>query len=296
MKKISELRNRIDGSRSKVLVLAGAEDKPALSAVMKSYHEGIITPVFVGEKDKIKSRCKEMGYPLDGLSVHHTESVEECIETSVKLVRSGEANIIMKGSVKTPDLLKGVLNKEWGLNPGGMLSHFALFESEHYPKLFAITDVAINIAPDVDAKKRIVENTVGFMRRLGVETPKVAALAAIEMVNPKMQATLDADALTKLNESGEIKDCKVFGPLAFDCAMSPSRAKHKGIENEVAGHADILLVPNIETGNALYKSLLMFSQPQVASVVVGAGAPIVLTSRTDSDQTKFNSILLGASV
>lgn len=296
MKKISELRNRIDVSKPKVLVLVGADDKPALSAVMKSYHEGIVKPVLVGNKDIIKSRSKDLGYTLEGITVIDTCSTDECIETSVKIIGNGEADIIMKGSVKTPDLLKGVLNKEWGLKPGGMLSHFALFESEHYPKLFAITDVAINIAPDIDDKVKIVNNATRFMTQLGIKDPKIAALAAIEVVNPKMPATLDADELTKRNDRGEISNCKIFGPLAFDCAMSPSRAKHKGIENPVAGHADVLLVPNIETGNALYKSLLMFSQPQVAAVVVGAGTPIILTSRTDSDQTKFNSILLGASV
>ena len=185
-----------------------------------------------------------------------------------------------------------VLNKEWGLRTGRLLSHFALFEVTTYHKLIAVTDVALNIAPNLKDKIAILNNSVSYLNKLGIEQPKVAVLGAVEMVNESMQATLDAALLSKMNQRDQIKNCIIDGPLAFDNAVSTESARHKGIKSEVAGDTDLLLMPDIEVGNVLYKSLVFFAKAKVASVILGASAPIVLTSRSDSKESKFYSILL----
>jgi phosphate butyryltransferase len=200
----------------------------------------------------------------------------------------------MKGKLGTSDMLKAVLNKEWGLRTGSLLSHFAYFEVETYHKLIAVTDVAMNIAPDLTDKIAILNNAVGVLNKLGIERPKVAVLGAVEKVNTDMNATLDAALLSKMNQRDQILNCIVDGPLAFDNAVSLESARHKEIKSEVAGETDLLLMPDIEVGNVLYKTLVFFAKAKVASMIVGASAPIVLTSRSDSEQAKFDSILLAA--
>ena len=200
----------------------------------------------------------------------------------------------MKGKIGTSGLLKCALNKEWGLRTGQLLSHFALFEVETYRKLIAVTDVAMNIAPNLKDKIAIVNNAVSCLNKLGYIMPKVAVLGAVEMVNENMEATLDAALLSKMNQRDQIKNCIIDGPLAFDNAVSYESAKYKGIKSEVAGDTDLLLMPDIEVGNVLYKSLVFFAKAKVASVILGALVPIVLTSRSDSEQAKYDSILLSA--
>jgi phosphate butyryltransferase len=198
----------------------------------------------------------------------------------------------MKGNVPTALILKAVLNKEWGLRTGNVLSHVAAFEVAGFDRLTFITDAAMNIAPDLQQKAQIIENAVEIAQSIGVNHPKVAPIAAVEVVNPAMQATVDAASLTMMNQRGQIRNCAVDGPLALDNAVSHHAAEHKGIESEVAGQADILLVPNIETGNALYKSLIYFAKAKVGAVIAGAKAPIVLTSRADSAESKLFSLAL----
>jgi phosphate butyryltransferase len=210
------------------------------------------------------------------------------------MVSSKQADILMKGKVGTSTLLKCVLNKEWGLRTGHLLSHFALFEVDTYHKLFAVSDVAMNIAPNLQDKIAIVNNAIDCLHKLGIPMPKVAVLGAVEMVNENMEATLDAALLSKMNQRDQIKGCIIDGPLAFDNAVSLESAQHKGIRSEVAGDTDLLLMPDIEVGNVLYKSLVFFAKAKVASVILGALAPIVLTSRSDSEQAKYDSILLAA--
>lgn len=205
---------------------------------------------------------------------------------------SGQADILMKGMIPTSDLLKAVLHKEAGLRTGKILSHVAAFEVPGYDRLIFVTDSGMNINPDLQQKAQIIENAALIAKGIGVEMPKVAVLAAVETINPSMQATLDASALTVMNKRGQISYCVVEGPLALDNAISPEAAEHKGITGEVAGKADILLVPAIETGNALYKSLIYFSGAKVGAVIAGARAPIVLTSRADSAESKLFSIAL----
>jgi phosphate butyryltransferase len=216
------------------------------------------------------------------------------VEMAVKMLSTKQADILMKGKVGTSTLLKAVLNKEWGLRTGNLLSHIALFEVDTYHKLIAVTDVAMNIAPNLKDKIAIVNNSVAFLLRLGYVKPKVAVLGAVEMVNENMEATLDAALLSKMNQRDQIRDCIIDGPLAFDNAVSLESARLKGIRSEVAGDTDLLLMPDIEVGNVLYKSLVFFAKAKVASIILGALVPIVLTSRSDSEQAKYDSILLSA--
>lgn len=210
------------------------------------------------------------------------------------MASSRQVDVLMKGKVGTSILLKCVLNREWGLRTGNLLSHIALFEVDTYHKLIAVADVAMNIAPNLTDKIAIVNNSVACLNKLGIAKPKVAVLGAVEMVNQNMGATLDAALLSKMNQRDQIINCIIDGPLAFDNAVSTESARLKGIKSDVAGDTDFLLMPDIEVGNVLYKSLVFFAKAKVASIILGALAPIVLTSNTDSEQAKYDSILLAS--
>lgn len=282
----------LDQKKKKRLVLAVSQDGQSLGAINDTYKAGIIEPVLIGSKKITDQLIEEGGYDLSDVKMIDEPDAEKAVKKAVRMVHNGEADILMKGKVATPVLLKGVLNKEWGLRTGRLLSHFALFEVKTYHKLIAVTDVAMNIAPNLSDKIQIINNSVDFLNKMGIPKPKVAVLGAIEMVNENMQATLDAALLSKMNQRDQIKHCIIDGPLAFDNAVSFESAKHKGIRSDVAGDTDLLLMPDIEVGNVLYKSLVFFAKAKVASVILGAAAPIVLTSRSDSEESKFNSILL----
>jgi phosphate butyryltransferase len=261
---------------------------------MQAHKDGVIDPVLVGNKAEILAIAKEYGYILDEIEVIDEPDMDKAVEVSVRLVSSKKADVLMKGKVGTSGLLKGVLNKEWGLRTGKLLSHFALFEVKTYHKLIAVSDVAMNIAPNLQEKIAIVDNSVACLNKLGLNMPKVAVLGAVEMVNENMEATLHAALLSKMNQRDQIKNCIIDGPLAFDNAVSYESARHKGIISEVAGDTDLLLMPDIEVGNVLYKSLVFFANAKVAGVILGASAPIVLTSRSDSEEAKYFSIILAA--
>ena len=294
LKYLSDLKQIVSGAPTKKLVLAAAQDQHSLGAVIKAWKEGLIDPVFVGNKQEIESICDVNNYDISGATIIHECGLEPCVDVAVKMVSKGEADILMKGKIGTSALLKAVLNKEWGLRTGQLLSHFALFEVETYHKCIAVTDVAMNISPNLKDKISIVNNAVTCLNKLGYIMPKVAVLGAVEMVNENMEATLDAALLSKMNQRDQIRNCIIDGPLAFDNAVSYESAKHKGIRSEVAGDTDLLLMPDIEVGNVLYKSLVFFAKAKVASVILGARVPIVLTSRSDSEQAKYDSILLSA--
>ena len=276
------------------MVLAASEDAHSLNAVVEAAEKNVITPVLVGDRDKTLGMAEILNLDLSRYELVEAASPQEAAEKAVKMVHDGEAEVLMKGKVGTSDMLRCVLNKEWGLRTGKLLSHFAYFEVETYHKLIAVTDVAMNIAPNLSEKIGILNNSVNVLNRLGIEKPKVAVLGAVEKVNMDMDATLDAALLSKMNQRDQILNCIVDGPLAFDNAVSLESAKHKEIKSEVAGDTDLLLMPDIEVGNVLYKTLVFFAKAKVASMIVGAAAPIVLTSRSDSEQAKFDSILLAA--
>jgi len=292
LKKLNDLKRIVEGGPRKKLVLAAAQDQHSLGAVVKAWKDNIIEPIFIGDKEGIQNICASNNYDITGLRIIHEPDTEMSVEMAVRMASSKQADILMKGMVGSSTLLKCVLNKEWGLRTGNLLSHFALFEVETYHKVIAVTDVAMNIAPNLKEKIAIVNNSVACLNKLGYSMPKVAVLGAVEMVNENMEATLHAALLSKMNQRDQIKNCIIDGPLAFDNAISLESAQHKGIRSEVAGDTDLLLMPDIEVGNVLYKSLVFFAKAKVASIILGAMVPIVLTSRSDSEQAKYDSILL----
>lgn len=294
LKKLSDLRAIVDGEPRKKLVLAAAQDQHSLGAVLRAWKDDVIEPILIGDKESIQNICIQQNYDFTGLRIIHEPDTSMAVEMSVRMVNAKQADILMKGKVGTSALLKCVLNKEWGLRTGNLLSHFALFEVDTYHKVIAVTDVAMNIAPNLQDKIAIINNSVSCMIKLGYSMPKIAVLGAVEMVNENMKATLDAALLSKMNQRDQIRNCLIDGPLAFDNAVSLESAHHKGIRSEVAGDTDLLLMPDIEVGNVLYKSLVFFAKARVASVILGARVPIVLTSRSDSEQAKYDSILLAA--
>jgi phosphate butyryltransferase len=294
LKSMSDLKAIVAGKPRKRLVLATAQDQHSLSAVLRAWKDEIIEPIFVGDKEAIQNICSEYRYDITGLRIIHEPEIDKSVEVAVRMLSGKQGDILMKGKVGTSSLLKCVLNKDWGLRTGNLLSHIALFEVDTYHKLIAVTDVAMNIAPNLKDKIAIVNNSVSFLNRLGYVMPKVAVLGAVEMVNENMEATLHAALLSKMNQREQIRNCIIDGPLAFDNAVSLESAQHKGIKSEVAGDTDLLLMPDIEVGNVLYKSLVFFAKAKVASIILGAQVPIVLTSRSDSEQAKYDSILLSA--
>lgn len=294
LKNLNDLRHIVEGGPRKKLILAAAQDQHSLGAVVKAWKENIIEPILIGDKEQIQNICAVNNYDITGLRIIHEPDTDMSVEMAVRMVNNKQADILMKGMVGTTTLLKCVLNKEWGLRTGNLLSHFALFEVETYHKVIAITDVAMNIAPNLKEKIAIINNSVACLNKLGYIMPKVAVLGAVEMVNENMEATLHAALLSKMNQRDQIKKCIIDGPLAFDNAISLESAQKKGIRSEVAGDTDLLLMPDIEVGNVLYKSLVFFAKAKVASIILGALVPIVLTSRSDSEQAKFDSILLSA--
>jgi phosphate butyryltransferase len=291
---LNDLKSIVAGGPKKKLILAAAQDQHSLGAVLKAWKENIVEPILVGDIESIQNICLSNNYDISGLRIIHEPDLLKSVEMSVKMVSNKQADVLMKGMIGTSSLLKGVLNKEWGLRTGNLLSHFAMFEVDTYHKVIAVTDVAMNIAPNLKEKIAIVNNSVSCLLRLGYKMPKVAVLGAVEMVNENMEATLHAALLSKMNQRDQIRNCIIDGPLAFDNAVSIESARHKGIKSEVAGDTDLLLMPDIEVGNVLYKSLVFFAKAKVASIILGASAPIVLTSRSDSEQAKFDSILLAA--
>ncbi len=295
---IKSLNTFIDIAKSKSkkkIAVAAAEDKPVLEAVANAYNQGICDAVLVGNEEKIKKLSADIGFDLSNIEIINETNPALASKKAVESVKTGNAQILMKGLVNTADFLRAILDKEKGLRTGKLLSHISYFESPNYHKLIALTDVAQNIAPTLEEKVAIINNAVDMFHRLGIEKPKIALLAAVENVNPKMPATIDAAIITMMNKRNQIKGCIIDGPLAFDNAVSKEATEHKGIISDVAGDSDMLFVPNIEVGNVLYKSFTYFGNAIVSAIILGATAPIVLTSRADSDRSKLMSIALAAS-
>lgn len=277
----------------KTIAVAAAQDLEVLLAVKNARDLGLAEAILVGDASRIRQIAQTNQLDLTGVVIIDQADAAQACRTAVQLVSEGKAQILMKGLVDTAVILKAVLDKEIGLRTENVLSHVAVAEIAGYDRLFYITDAAMNIEPDLITKKQIIENSIQVANALGNDHPKVACICAVERVNAKMKATVDAAALVKMNESGELGSCLVAGPLALDNAVSLEAAQHKGIINPVAGNADILVMPFIEPGNMLYKSIVFFAKGKLAGIVVGAKAPIVLTSRADSDEAKLNSIAIG---
>ena len=286
---ISALQN--DTAKRRCAV-ASAADRHTLEAVVKANLDGIIEPVLIGDEDKIITILREMGVRSEGFEIIPAADEEESAQIACDLVNAGKASAIMKGLMETSTIMRAVLKKENNLRASGLLSAVSLLEIPGYHKLLLTTDPGLNMYPDVDAKQKIIENAVSLMRGLGVECPKVAVLAAVEVVNPKMQATLDAAELKRRNQEGEIKNCIVDGPLSFDIAMSEKAAKIKKLDSPVAGDPDVIVYPNIDVGNIAGKALVYSGGAKSAAIMVGARVPIINTSRSLSVDGKCRAIAL----
>ena len=295
IKKLEDILDELKDGERVVLSVAAAHDKEVLTSIKSALDRGIIDPILVGELDKINEISKEIGLNLDNIRVIEGCGVEECAKIAVKLVSSKEADFVMKGILDTSVLLKEVLNKEYGLRTDSLLSHVMIYEMESYHKLLMLTDGGMNISPDYLQKEKILKNAITASKSLGLETVKVACLAAKEKVNPKMQATVDADMLSKKCQEGAFGEGVIVeGPLAFDIAVSKKASEVKGFNSNVSGDADILLVPTIEVGNGIGKSFTYMANAKSAGIIMGAKAPIVLVSRADSHESKLYSIAYGA--
>jgi phosphate butyryltransferase len=275
-------------------VVAQAADSTILEALAEAKKAGFAEPVLVGRREEIEAAAAERSLSISGWQVIETGTDAEAAGEAVRCVARGDGDILVKGLLQSADLLHEVLSKQNGFTTGRTLSHVGVFRFAESDRFYFVTDAALSIAPDYAQKIDIVQNAVDLAHRLGIPLPIVAMLCAIERVNPSMPATVDAACLSKMAERGAIRGARVEGPLALDNAVSVEAARHKGITSELAGRADILVAPNIEAGNILYKALIFFAKAEEAGIVMGAKAPIVLASRSDSARNKLYSMALGA--
>lgn len=295
MKSINELISKVKELETRKLAVASPQDAEVLKAVIEAAEQNIAQPILIGDINKTEEIAKELGLNIDGYEKIHTDDLRESAEIAVKYVSEGKADFVMKGLIDTSILLKEVLNKEYGLRADSLLSHVMVYEIPTYHKLLFLSDGGMNISPDFDQKVLITKNTIKACKALGGENVKVAILAAKEKVSPKMQATVDAAEIKKLADNNEFGEGAIVdGPLALDLAISAEAAKIKNFKSEVAGDSDILIVPTIEMGNGIGKSLTYFANSKSAGVIMGAKAPVVLVSRADDHEAKLNSIALGS--
>lgn len=282
--------DKLLGSNPVSLSVCMPEDADTVSAAFEASNMGFVKCIFVGNQDIIKA-CINKVAPGFNPEIIHAETPEEAAFKSVELIRTDRAAALMKGNISTPVLLKAVLNSETGIKKSDVLSHVLVYEWEG--SLRFLTDGGMLTHPSLEEKIELINNSKALAKKLGVEVPRVAVLSSVEKVNPKIQSTLDAAVLAKMGERGQFgKDCIVDGPLALDNAISLESAHHKGLFNEVVGRADILIAPDIDTGNILGKTLLYFGNVQAGGLIIGARCPVIMLSRSDDKQTRMNSIKL----
>nr|WP_317400490.1 phosphate butyryltransferase [uncultured Gemmiger sp.] len=297
VKSFDELISKVKECGKKTIAVAAAEDDAVLEAVAEAHKQGIADAILVGDEAKIRSIAAEMNMDLSDYRIINEPDKTAASLKAVKLAHDGEADMYMKGLLDTKTFLKSILDKEVGLRTGKTLSHVAVFQIEGVEQLLFLSDVAFITYPTLEDKVHIIENTVEVAHACGVECPKVAPLAAVEVVNPKMPCTVDADELRKMSEEGKITGCVVDGPLSMDIAIDPEAAAHKGAQDRpAAGKADVLLFPDIQAGNLVYKTLVHTAKCENGCILTGTKVPAILTSRSDSFKTKVNSIALAAVV
>jgi phosphotransacetylase len=292
--KYERLLERCKGQEPIPTAVAHPCEENALAGALEAAELGLIQPILVGPVAKIEQVARESGADLDGLELVDAPHSHAAADAAVELVRNGKAELLMKGSLHSDELLGAVVARDTGLRTGRRVSHVFIMDVPTYHKVLLVTDAAINIAPDLEAKADIAQNAIDLCVAIGVREPKVAILAAVETVNPKMAATIDAAALCKMAERGQIKGGVLDGPLAFDNAISKEAAETKGIVSAVAGDPDILLVPDLESGNMLAKQLSFLANADSAGLVLGARVPIILTSRADSVRSRIASCAVAA--
>ena len=294
LKNFDEVQERVRSIREPYIVsVAAAEDKELLLAVKTAAELGFVRPVLTGDPKAVGEICADIGLkPLDILEAH---GEEEAVAVAVKSVREGGAQVLMKGLVNTSIYMRGILNKEQGLRTGRLLSMMAVYEAPGYHKLVYCSDSGINVAPNLEQKKDILKNILLATKSIGLETPKVAALTANEMVDPKIQSTVDAAGLVEYVASGALGpdlSCIIEGPIAFDVAFDPHAAAHKKLDSKITGETDIVIFPNMEAGNIMGKSWIHLCKCRWAGIVLGATHPVILGSRADTPEIKLNSIAL----
>jgi phosphate butyryltransferase len=296
-KSFDDLLSKVTACSLKKLSVANAADDAVIEAVRAAKDRNIADAILVGDEAEIKKIAAEINTDVSDFEIINVADPIEAARTAVSLVHDGKADMYMKGLIDTKSFLKSVLDKEVGLRTEKTLSHVCVFEIEGCDRLLFLTDVAFVPYPDLDTKVQIINNTVEIAHACGIATPKVAPLAAVEVVNPKMQCTVDAEELTKMNDEGKITGCIVDGPLSFDLAYDPEAAKHKGAEGrKIVGDADILLFPDLHAGNITYKALVHTAKVKNGNILTGTKKPVILTSRSDDFETKVNSIALAAVV
>lgn len=278
------------------IALAGSHDDDALGAVVNAKRRGIVNAILIGEEEKTKELLTQMNEPLDEYDFVDEKNDAKCVQLAVSLINEGKADMPMKGLMPTATFLRGIMNKENGFIPEkGLMSVVNIYESKRHQKFLILTDCAINIAPDYSAKVKILNNAVRLAHQLGIETPKVAVVAPVETINPAMQSTIDAAMLSKAAERGQIKGCIVDGPLGLDNAVSLEAAVHKGIKSPVAGSPDIILFPELSSANMFTKGWNLMGDGSIsAGSGLGTTKGVIMTSRSDSEINKYNSILIGA--
>lgn len=294
-KSFDELVDEVKGYPSmKRMAVAAAGEEHTLEAVLHARKEGVAKPILVGDKMEILRILETMGERVPAEDIYDISDPREAAEMAVALVREGKADFLMKGYLDTGVILKAVVDKEKGLGKGGVMSHFTMFDIPGYHKILVPVDGGMVTYPTLEQKKAIIENTVGTLRSMGYDCPKVGVLACMEKVNPKMPETVEAAELARMNREGEITDCIVEGPISYDCAVDGEIAKLKGYQSKIAGDVDVLVAPNIHAGNIMGKMLTCTCKAKLAGFIVGAKCPIVLTSRGSSAEEKFLSIVVSA--
>jgi phosphate butyryltransferase len=267
-------------------------DADVLQSLAQAEPLGLATPILVGDPGKIEAAARRVNYPLHSDSIVPSTGEESSIRQAIDLVREGKADFLMKGKVTTANLIRGILDKERGLRAGRLLSQVIVFQVPHIPRLMLMTDATINIAPTLEQKADLCRNAIGVAHALGIEEPKVVPLTALEFVNPGMPATVDAAALVQMNRRGQIEGAYLEGPLALDVPLSRFAAERKHIDSPVVEAADVLIAPDIEAGNILYRAITYFARGESGGIVVGARVPLVLLSRAEPPETKIHSIAL----
>lgn len=289
------IRQNLKNGDMLTISVAVAQEKEVLRTVAKACEEGYAQAVLVGNRDHIEKILGEEGLSSPVSIIHETNEYEACL-SAIKMIRTGEADLLMKGMVNSSVFLRSVLSEGKYSNNKGFLNHLAAFQVPHFDRLLFFSDGGMNIAPDLDGKKQIIINSVSALHRLGIYRPKVAVLTANEMIDPKVPATLDASSLYDMWQKNLFPDCILEGPVALDVALSKEAALHKGLKSEIAGETDLFIVPDIHAGNMIGKTLIYCAGAKMAGVILGASYPIVMTSRAENIEGKLNSIALAAAL
>lgn len=292
IKSLHELVGKVQVKSPKKIAIAAAEDQDVMDIIKKANVKRMADFILVGNAEKIGRMLSENGISVSSVEIIDSKSHEESAKMTISLAVKGNCDVVMKGNLHTATFLKAVLNKEAGFRKGDLITQVSVYDKFYGEGLQFLTDCAMAIFPTLEEKKGIIDNAVELSMKLGYTKPKVALLSALEIINPKIQDTVDAAILSKMADRGQIKNAFVDGPFALDNAVSIEAAEHKGIKSVVAGQADILVAPNLQVGNVLHKALVYFAKRNVAAAIVGAAKPIVMTSRTDTVENKMFSITL----